>query len=73
MSFKEDGYSVIKKALDKSLIHFLDKYISLKKDIFTFLTNTKSVSPLNEDYGTWGCSQIPDKKTYNLYGDPHRS
>ena len=70
MSFKENGYSVIKKALDKSLIDYLTKYISLKKDIFTFLTNTNSVSPLNEDYGSWGCSQIPDKKIYNIYGDP---
>ena len=70
MSFKENGYSIIKKAIDKSLIDYLDKYISLKKDIFIFLTETKSVSPLNEDYGSWGCSQIADKKIYNLYGDP---
>lgn len=70
MSFKQNGYSVIKKALDKSLINYLDKYISLKKDIFTFLTNTNSVSPLNKDYGSWGDSQVPDRKIYNLYGDP---
>jgi hypothetical protein len=67
MSFKKNHYLVIKKAIDTNLANFLFKYFMLKRNVVKTLIETRYISSLNIDWGTWTDIMVP--KTYSHYAD----
>tara|TARA_R110000824_G_scaffold8661_1_gene39051 strand:- start:1271 stop:1909 length:639 start_codon:yes stop_codon:yes gene_type:complete len=67
MSFKKNGFKIIKNAVDKDLANFLFRYLKLKKEVLTHLHETRFVSPYDESLGRFTDEQVPN--TYSIYGD----
>jgi hypothetical protein len=67
MTFKKNKYIVIKKAIDLKLAEFISKYFLLKRKVAKTLIQSKYVSTMNYDYGTWEDPQVPG--TYSHYSD----
>jgi hypothetical protein len=67
MTFKKDKYIIVKKAIDLKLAKFISKYFLLKKRVAQTLFQSKYISTMNNDYGTWGDLQVPG--TYSHYSD----
>jgi len=67
MSFKTNGYTVIKKAIDPKIADFVYKYFLLKRQVARTLFDTRYISPMTEYWGVWNDQQIPE--TYSHYGD----
>jgi hypothetical protein len=66
MSFQENKYQVIKKAVSYELANFCFNYFLLKRDAVDYMykNNLHSQSPI---LGTWADNQIPN--TFSCYGD----
>jgi hypothetical protein len=69
MSFKKNKYEIIKNAISKDLSKFLYEYVLLKRNIYKILLDRNFIPNKSQDYGYFGDSQVPSKKTYVLYGD----
>jgi len=67
MSFKENKYKVIKKAISKELADFCYKYFLNKRAVARYLFDEKYISQFTEYFGVWNDTQIPE--TYSHYGD----
>ena len=66
MTFQNNKYQVIKKALSYEMANFILNYFLLKRDATRFMyeNNLHSQSPI---LGTWTDKQIPN--TFSCYGD----
>jgi len=67
MIFKKNKYIVVKKAIDLKLAIFISKYFLLKKNVAQTLFQSKYISSMNKDYGTWEDPQVFG--TYSHYSD----
>tara|TARA_R110001606_G_scaffold344373_1_gene493072 strand:- start:966 stop:1598 length:633 start_codon:yes stop_codon:yes gene_type:complete len=67
MSFKENKYTVIKKAISLELSQFVYNYFLLKRKVASTFFEKKWISPFNSDWGVWSDKQVPD--TFSMYGD----
>tara|TARA_R110000796_G_C14430638_1_gene421106 strand:+ start:174 stop:827 length:654 start_codon:yes stop_codon:yes gene_type:complete len=67
MSFKKDGYIIIRKAIDPKIADFIHRYFLLKKRVARTLFDKKYISPFTSYWGVWNDSQAPE--TYSHYAD----
>jgi len=67
MSFKENKYTVIKKAISEDLANFCYEYFLLKRKVAKFLFDERIISPFNSMWGVWNDKQVPE--TYSHYAD----
>tara|TARA_Y100000401_G_scaffold83614_1_gene68908 strand:+ start:1386 stop:2057 length:672 start_codon:yes stop_codon:yes gene_type:complete len=67
MSFQNNKYTVIKKAISKEMADFIYKYFLLKRQAVRTLLDTKYISPFTNYLGTWSDEQVPN--TYSHYAD----
>ena len=67
MSFKNNKYTVLKKAISPELAHFVYKYFLNKRNVARVLFDSKYMSPFTEYWGIWNDDQVPN--TYSHYGD----
>ena len=67
MSFKKNGYQLIKGAISKELADFCYQYFLNKRAVAKYLFDEKYISPFTEYFGVWTDSQVPE--TYSHYAD----
>ena len=67
MSFKENKYAVVKKAISKELSNFCYTYFCNKRKVAQFIQEEKFISPFDHTWGVWTDEQVPN--TYSHYGD----
>ena len=67
MSFKQNKYTVLKKAISNELADFIYKYFLNKREVARYLFDQKYISPFNAEYGVWTDPQVPN--TYSHYAD----
>ena len=67
MSFKENKYQVIEKAISYNLANFIFNYFLLKRDAVAFMYKN-NITYDNGMLGTWTDQQVPN--SYSIYGDP---
>ncbi len=68
MSFKNNKYTILKKAISSELSDFIYRYFLNKKNVARFLFDQKYISPFTEYFGVWNDEQVPN--TYSHYADP---
>ena len=66
-NFKKDGLTIIKKAIDPKIAHFVYNYFLMKKQVTETFFNTKYISPFEKSWGVLGDLQCP--KSYSHYAD----
>lgn len=62
-------YIICRKVISKEISNFLFDYFKAKRKVAKLLIENNILSKLDEDYGTLGDSQAPNKNTYCLYAD----
>jgi len=67
MSFKNNKYTVLKKAISSELAAFVYKYFLNKRAVARTFFDTKYISPFTEYFGVWNDEQVPN--TYSHYAD----
>jgi len=67
MNFKQNGFTVIKEAIDPKIADFVYKYFLLKRKVAETLFDTKYISPFTTYWGVWNDQQVLN--TYSVYGD----
>ena len=67
MSFKENKYQVIKKAISTELADFCYQYFLNKRAVARHLFDDKYISQFTDYFGIWNDQMIPE--TYSHYGD----
>ena len=67
MSFQENKYQVIEKAVSYELANFIFNYFMLKRDAVGWMYKN-NITYDNGMLGTWGDKQVPN--TYSHYADP---
>lgn len=67
MSFKENKYAVVKKAISKELSNFCYTYFCNKRKVAQFIQEEKFISPFDNTWGVWNDRQVPN--TYCHYAD----
>lgn len=67
MSFKKNKYLIIKKAISEELADFCYNYFIIKRKVADTLFQTKYISNINSDWGTFSDPQVPN--TYSHYAD----
>jgi len=67
MSFKKNGYLLIKKAINPKIADFIYKYFLLKRKVARTLFDTNYISPFTNYFGVWNDHQVMD--TYSHYAD----
>jgi|TARA_R100000995_G_scaffold25373_1_gene10946 hypothetical protein len=67
MSFKNNKYAVLKKAISLELSNFVYKYFQHKRNVAKVLYESKYISPFTEYFGVWNDEQVPN--TYSHYSD----
>ena len=67
MSFKENKYAVVKKAISKELSNFCYTYFCNKRKVAKFIQEEKFISPFDHTWGVWTDEQVPN--TYSHYAD----
>ena len=65
--FKNNKYTVLKKAISPELANFVYKYFLNKRKVARFLFDKKFISPFTQHFGIWNDDQIPN--TYSHYSD----
>jgi len=68
MSFKKNGYLVVKEIILPEVAEFVYKYFLNKRAVSKFLFDKKYISPFTEYFGVWNDTQIPN--SYPIYLDP---
>ena len=53
MSFKKNGYLVVKNIISSEVAEFVYKYFSNKRAVSKFLFDKKYISPFTEYFGVW--------------------
>ena len=67
MSFKKNGYLVVKEIILPEVAEFVYKYFLNKRAVSKFLFDKKYISPFTEYFGVWNDTQIPN--SYCHYSD----
>ena len=67
MSFKENKYIVIRKAISYELANFGFNYLLLKREAVKWMQDNNYISEFTPGFGTWKDKQIPN--TYSIYSD----
>lgn len=67
MSFKSNGYQIIRKIISKELSDFICDYFLLKRKVARKFFDDKKILPWVREWGTWRDSQVPN--TYSHYAD----
>ena len=67
MSFQNNKYTLIKKAISKEKADFIYRYFLLKRQVAKTLFDIQYISPFTEYLGVWTDKQIPG--TYSHYAD----
>jgi hypothetical protein len=67
MSFKENNFLVIKKAIEPKVAEFVYNYFSIKRQVARTFFDTKYISPFTTEFGVWNDKQVPN--TYSHYAD----
>tara|TARA_R100000935_G_C2820308_1_gene159451 strand:+ start:931 stop:1548 length:618 start_codon:yes stop_codon:yes gene_type:complete len=67
--FLKDKYLIIRNFVPKNISKFLFSYFVNKRTTAQHLFSTKYISPFEKIFGTFGDSQIKNKKTFCMYGD----
>jgi len=67
MSFKKNGFIVVRNAVDKNLTNFLFRYLKLKKEVINHLQEVRYLSPYDESQGHFVDEQAPN--TFSIYAD----
>jgi hypothetical protein len=67
MSFKTNGYLIVKKIILPEVAEFIYKYFSNKRAVSKFLFDKKYISPFTHYFGVWNDTQIPN--SYCHYAD----
>ena len=67
MSFKENNFLVIKKAIEPKVAEFVYNYFSMKRQVARTFFDTKYISPFTTEFGVWNDKQVPN--TYSHYAD----
>tara|TARA_R110000737_G_scaffold304559_2_gene311906 strand:+ start:150 stop:779 length:630 start_codon:yes stop_codon:yes gene_type:complete len=67
MNFQKNKYTVIKNVIPKILGNFCATYLEMKAYNLNVLKSEKYITDFNEDYGSYGDSQIPN--SFSIYGD----
>ena len=60
-------YKLIKNLIDSNLADFCYNYILTKRKVVKHLIDTNFISPIDNEWGKWADSQIPN--TYSHYAD----
>ena len=53
MSFKTNGYLIVKKIILPEVAEFIYKYFSNKRAVSKFLFDKKYISPFTQYFGVW--------------------
>ena len=67
MSFKKEGYQVIKKAISLELAEFCFQYFLNKRAVARHMFDNQYISPYTTYFGVWNDPQVPE--TYSHYAD----
>lgn len=67
MSFKQNNFLVIKKAIEPQVANFVYNYFLMKKQVARTFFDTRFISPFTTEWGVWNDEQVPE--TYSHYGD----
>jgi hypothetical protein len=67
MSFKKNGYIIIKKAISEELATFVYEYFLLKRHVVITFMRSKHIPDHTDFVGTWADSQVYG--TYSHYSD----
>ena len=67
MSFKSNGYQIIRKIISKELSDFICDYFLLKRKVARKFFDDKKILPWVREWGTWRDSQVPN--TYSHFAD----
>ena len=67
MSFKNNKYTVLKKAISPQLAKFVFQYFMLKRKVARKLFDDRYISQFTTEFGVWNDEQVPE--TYSHYGD----
>jgi|TARA_B100000131_G_C17899855_1_gene525935 hypothetical protein len=67
MSFKSNGYQIIRKVISKELSDFICDYFLLKRKVARKFFDDKRILPWVKEWGTWTDPQVPN--TYSHYAD----
>ena len=67
MSFQEQKYQVIEKAVSYELANFIFNYFMLKRDAVGWMYKN-NITYDTGMLGTWGDQQVPN--TFSCYADP---
>lgn len=62
-------YLIYKNAISTELCRFLCEYSMIKATALTELLNNNLISIYDQRFGTFGDEQIPNSKTFCIYGD----
>ena len=52
MTFKKEKYKIIKNAVSKDVVSFVNDYILLKEQVHDTLKNVRYIIPFSDDWGT---------------------
>ena len=67
MSFKENNFLIIKKAIEPKVAEFVYNYFLMKRQVARTFFDTRFISPFATEWGVWNDEQVPN--TYSHYGD----
>ena len=60
MSFKKEGYQVIKKAISLELAEFCFQYFLNKRAVARHMFDNQYISPYTTYFGVWNDPQVPE-------------
>lgn len=73
-NFEKTGYTIVKNAIGKEVAQFIFNAFIVQRNSVDFLYNNNILNSKNDTtkdiFGTFGDTQIPNKKTFSKYGDP---
>jgi len=67
MSFKNNKYTIIKKAISEELAKFCYDYFIMKRKVARTMFDNRYISQFTTEFGVWNDEQVPE--TYSHYSD----
>ena len=52
MTFKKEKYKIVRKAVSKNIVDFVNNYILLKEQVHDTLKDSRYIIPFSDDWGT---------------------
>ena len=62
MTFKKEKYKIVRKAVSKNIVDFVNNYILLKEQVHDTLKDSRYIIPFSDDWGT-----REDRQCWNAY------